>query len=313
MIKYISRNEIDDTKWNGCISSSFNGNLYGYSWFLDSVAEDWSALADDDYKMVFPLVHRTKMGVSYIYQPFFTQQLGLYSTTMLTPEILTGFIMAIPERFKQVEINLNTHNKADESEFQIVPQLNHELDLIHPYEKIYEGYSDNLKRNLKKSGSAGLTIVKSINPDDIIILFRANRGKEIAHLKERNYMRMARLVNTCILKGIADIWGVYDISNQLLAGAFFIRSNKKAIFLFSGLSEAGRQAGAMPFLIDAYIRDHVHKHLTFDFDGSNEPNLARFYKSFGSQECIYQRVYIDRFPSWLSPGIRWAKKIKSYL
>jgi hypothetical protein len=89
-----------------------------------------------------------------------------------------------------------------------------------------------------------------------------------------------------------------------MAGAFFIRSHKKATFLFSGLAEVGRQKSAMPFLIDSYIRESSNKHLTFDFDGSNEPNLARFYKSFGSNEVIYQRVIIDRLPALLKLGYR---------
>ena len=30
---------------------------------------------------------------------------------------------------------------------------------------------------------------------------------------------------------------------------------------------------------------------------SNNPSLARFYKSFGSKEIIYQRVMINRLPA----------------
>lgn len=114
-------------------------------------------------------------------------------------------------------------------------------------------------------------------------------------------------------KGIANIQGVYDQHNQLCAGAFFILSNNKAIFLFSGLNEDGREAGAMPFLIDSFIREYSGRHLTFDFDGSNDPSLARFYKSFGSKECIYQRVVINRMPVVLSLGMNLYKKLLSLL
>jgi len=297
MIRYLERNDIDNEKWNACISRSFNGNLYGYAWFLDIVAQgEWDALVEGDYERIFPLVRRRKFGISYIYQPFFTQQLGLYSVHRLDAEVLGDFIRAIPARFKQVEINLNTLNKADEKDFRLIPQLNHELDLIHSYPKIRENYSENLSRNLKKAEKAELTISKNIRPDDIIDLFRANRGGELKHLRDADYLRLKRLVYTCIYKGIANIWGAYDRRNQLCAGAFFIQSNNKAIFLFSGLSEEGRAAGAMPFLIDSYIRHHAGRHLTFDFDGSNDPNLARFYKSFGSRECVYMRLHLNRLP-----------------
>ena len=136
MISYIERKQIDDVKWNACIDKAFNGNLYGYSWFLDIVGVEWDALVENDYERVFPLVFKKKFGVYYIYQPFFTQQLGLFSTIRLDPAALSLFIRAIPAKFKQAEINLNTLNKADGVEFSLVPQLNHELDLIHSYEKI---------------------------------------------------------------------------------------------------------------------------------------------------------------------------------
>ena len=304
MIRYLLRDEIEESLWDECIRRSFNGNLYGHSWFLDIVARDWNALVEDGYQRVFPLPFRKKYGISYIYQPFFTQQLGLYSRSALSSDILVDFLKAIPEKFRSVEINLNLHNKCDETRFQLLPQLNHELDLIHSYPKISEGYSENLRRNLKKAEKAGLTVFKDPRPETIVDLFRENRGKGIIQLDVEDYRRLLQMVYRCSHKGMADIRGVYNRQNQLIAGAIFIRSHDKTIFLFSGLSDEGREKAAMPHLIDTYIREKASQHLTFDFDGSNDPNLARFYKSFGSKEIIYQRVVIDRLPALARAGRR---------
>jgi hypothetical protein len=309
MIHYYRRKDIDDDKWNAAIDKAFNGNLYGCSWFLDIVGGDWDALVENDYERVFPLVFRKKYGISYIYQPFFTQQLGLYSTTRLAPEALSAFFEAIPPHFRRIEINLNTLNKFDGGEYNLLPQVNHELDLIHGYDKISRDYSENLTRNIRKADKAELSISKNIKPDDIIDLFRQNRGKEIRHLRDADYLKLKRIAYTAMYKGIASIQGVYSRQNQLVAGAFFIRSNNKAIFLFSGLSEEGRRDGAMPFLIDSYIRQHAGQHLTFDFDGSNDPNLSHFYRSFGSKECVYYRLEINRLPFFLNFVLYLYKKL----
>jgi hypothetical protein len=310
LIRFASRHEIDDQKWDNCIQQAFNGNIYGYSWYLDIVALDWGALIEGDYERVFPLVFRKKLGFSYIYQPFFTQQLGLFSRKQLSAEILERFISAIPAQFKMAEINLNTHNNIQSAGIRIVPQLNHELDLIKTFEKIRAGYSENLLRNIKKAERSGLTISPNIKPDEVIRIFRENRGKEIGHLKDADYLRLNRLIYTCLFKKIADIRGVYDAKNQLVAGAFFIIANRKAIFLFSGLTPEGREAGAMPFLIDSFIRVHSGMHLTFDFDGSNDPNLARFYKSFGSRELVYQRIFLERSPGWFGAALKLYRRMK---
>jgi hypothetical protein len=311
VIRYTERKNIEDDKWNACIDRAFNGNLYGYSWFLDIVCDRWDALVENDYERVFPIVFKKKLGISWIYQPFFTQQLGLYSTTKLDTESLSAFIEAIPSKYKKAAINLNTLNKADSGKFRLIPQLNHELDLIHSYDKIREGYSENLVRNIKKAEKAGLNISKNIKPDDIIDLFRQNRGVDFSHLRDKDYIRLKRIAYTAMYKGIANIQGVYDTQNQLVAGAFFILSNTKAIFLFSGLSEEGRNSGAMPFLIDSFIRNHAGQHLTFDFDGSNDPNLARFYKSFGSKECVYQRLEFNRLPLLINVSERLHRVLKN--
>lgn len=310
MIRFIERIDIDEERWNACIEKAFNGNLYGYAWYLDIVGGDgWAGLVENDYERVFPLVYRQKYGIFYIYQPFFTQQLGLFSVTRLDPETLSLFIDAIPSRFRHIEINLNTLNKPDNPAYHLVPQLNHELDLIHGYDKIRKEYSENLVRNLKKAEKEGFSISKNIKPDDIIALFRKNRGQTIHHLRDGDYLRLKRIAYTTMYKGMASIQGVYDRQNELVAGAFFIRSNNKSIFLFSGLSEEGRRGGAMPFLIDSYIRQHAGQQLTFDFDGSNDPHLARFYKSFGSKECAYQRLMIDRLPAYLKFALYLYKKL----
>jgi len=309
MIRYLERDNIDEKKWDTCIQKSFNGNLYGYSWFLDVVAGEWAGLVEGDYERVFPLPFRKKYGIHYIYQPFFTQQLGLYSKSALNTEILSKFLDASLPQFQYIEINLNLHNKADEDRYKVLPQVNHELDLIHSYEKILNRYSDNLQRNLKKASKAGLSIMRNPKPDTIVKLFRDNRGKTIKHLKDNDYQRLLHVVYQSTYKRIADIRGVYDERNSLVAGAFFIRSHKKTIFLFSGLSDEGREKAAMPFLIDSYIRENAGRHLTFDFDGSNDPNLARFYKGFGSKEMIYQRVVIDSLPIYAKVGYRLLKSL----
>ncbi len=311
MIRYLEYKDIDKTRWDDCIKKSFNGNVYAYSWYLDIVAENWDGLIEDDYERVFPLTMGKKFGINYLYQPFFTQQLGVFSKNILTQDVVLQFLEAIPSKFKFVEILLNSYNRVASEKFELSPQVNHELDLIKPYDSLVKSFSKNTRRNINKAKNEGLTILDNIKPETLIELFRENRGRNITHLKDNNYKRLHRLMHSGIYKGIAGIYGAFTKENVLCGGVYFIKSNRKAVFLFSGLSDEGKKAGAMPLLINFFIEKNAVSHLTLDFDGSNDPNLARFYKSFGAKQTTYLKLLINNLPWYLDKTMRIVKQKKS--
>ena len=312
MVQFIKNNEIDKSKWDVCVNNSINGNIYAYSWYLDIVCVGWNALIEDDYISIFPLTGYKKFGVQSIYTPFFTQQLGLFSINAITEEMLIAFIEAIPKYYKSVELNLNLYNVLDNKQYKISNNLNHTLDLNSSYDKNKTNYSDNLKRNLKKAIQACPIIVNDINPEDLITIFKQNKGKDINHLKEADYYRLTLLINKCIEKGVAKVYGVTS-DNELCAGVVFIKTNNRIIFLFSATNNKAKEIYAMPYLIDKIIHDNSETNCTFDFEGSNDKNLARFYKSFGSKEEYYPTIYINKLSLIMNIGIYFYKKAKKYL
>ncbi|KAF0200358.1 MAG: hypothetical protein FD170_3533 [Bacteroidetes bacterium] len=312
-IRHIEHHRIDMAAWDNCISKAVNGNVYAWSWYLDMMSSDWDALVGGDYETVFPLTFRVKAGIHYLYQPFFSQQLGIFSVNPLTPEIIGIFLDAIPRKFNFAEINLNAFNKPDPLKFKVSLNLNHELDLIEPYLEIKNKYKENIKRNISKAGKKGISVSTNVKPEDIISLFRDNRGKDFNHLNEFDYRRLQRLIYQCISQSKAICYGAYSSGNSLCAGAILLFSHRKAIFLFSATNDEARGNGAMSFLIDRFIQDSSGNHITLDFEGSNDKNLARFYRGFGATVITYPSVMINRLP-WpvnLLPGLK--KKLKKLI
>ncbi len=293
MIRFLSHKEIDKTKWDTCVANSVNRIIYAYSWYLDVVCPAWNALVDDDYQSIFPITSNNKLGIHYIYTPFFTQQLGLFSVNPITEEQLMAFLNAIPTQFKYVELNLNLYNIIYSDIISVRTNLNHTLKLNTTYDNIKANYSDNLKRNLKKAMLSEAEIIANINPSELINIFKTNKGKDISHLKEGDYSRLELLINTCIKKGVAHVYGVTK-DKQLCAGAVFIKTNDRIIFLFSATNAVAKEVFAMPLLIDTIIKEHSNSDIIFDFEGSNDKNLARFYKSFGSDEEYYPSICYNR-------------------
>ena len=99
LIEYKKHSEIDRQRWDACIEGSVNRLPYALSWWLDTVCPDWDALVEDDYRAVMPLTRDRKFGFDYLYQPYFTQQLGVFSSLRpVMPEWSSQFLDAIPDK-----------------------------------------------------------------------------------------------------------------------------------------------------------------------------------------------------------------------
>ena len=134
MIKVLKHNKIDKKSWDDCIHKSFNGNVYALSWYLDIIHPEWDALVENNYERVMPLTNSKKFGLSYMFQPFFAQQLGVYSTSQLSQEDVERFINAIPKQYLLTQYRLNSYNKVDYDSEIIAKHRNVELDLIYDYQ-----------------------------------------------------------------------------------------------------------------------------------------------------------------------------------
>jgi len=310
MIHYLEHKNIDFAKWDQCIHRAVNHSVFANSWYLDIVSPAWDALVEDDYDVVFPLTYNRKFGISYLFQPFFTQQLGVFSDRHLTEALVDRFLEAIPKNFLFIQINLNTLNKVDVERHSVTMRLNYELDLIHPYPKLAWGYNQNTRRNLKKALDLKLPVKRKVEPDELIKLFSENFGKKEGKLKYRNYETLRHLMDYCLKNTFSRIIGVYRADDTLCASAFLLYDQDRIIFHFAASNAAARENGAMFLLVDSVIRENAGKSMIFDFEGSVDENVARFYKGFGAQELTYPQVTLSRMPRILENTVNFVKKIR---
>lgn len=299
MIKYIQNKDIDKARYDACIKQSLNSIVYGYSWYLDLVCDDWDVLVQGNYEAVFPLPFRKKFGVTYIHQPDFCQQLGLFSKNNISEGDVKRFIDKIPAKFKLIDQFLNKMSKPSGVKFQ--ERRNLELELMLPYDSIYSSYSKNHKRNLKKAQQHKLSVSNHVDVEELIRIFRDNRGKTVKDWSDDNYQRLKRLYFHLLHNGMAKSYGVYNKFNQLIAGAIFFYDEHRAIFIFSGTGVEAKETNAMLYLVDSFIVENAESQLVLDFEGSMDSGLARFYKGFGATEFKYYFYHKNRLPLHLKP------------
>ena len=286
-IKYISRKNLSIEKYDRCIQQAENSLVYAYSWFLDSVADDWGVLILHDYKVVMPIPYlklKRNLFAKRIYQPDFCQQLGIFSSAFLSQEEALSFF----ETFLSLKPRSYSFNYYDtkhflKERFKLKERINYELDLNNLYKELASNYSTNIKRNLKKANQSELQFTNTI-AFDTFIKFK----KEETHYKTKSKQLkiMQQLVKTAIKQGFGEIYGILK-DEKLLAVAFILNDKRRLISLITATNDLGKKLGAIAFLNDNLIKEHSETKIILDFEGSMISGIARFYKSFGAEVVNY--------------------------
>lgn len=284
MITYVLYKDVDITKYNTCVDQSYNELLYAYSWYLDSIAERWDVLVLEDYQAVMPLPIRKKFGISYVYLPAWTQQLGIFSKDKIDENLVLEFISAIPNQFKLTDLVLNYQNKISNN--ATTQRDNFILPMNESYESLFKNFYKGRKSSIKQAKTANLFAKKANNIQILIRLFKENKGMEL-NKPETDYS----ILESLVLKGISlkkmAIYEVLDEEKNLLGGAVFLKSKQRITLLFSAMNAQGRKNQAMSFLVDFIIQKYAKQPLILDFEGSMIPEIASFYRSFGAKNQPY--------------------------
>lgn len=287
-ISYIKHNAIDKLKWDNCISNSHNHLVYAESWYLDIVcSKQWDALIMGDYDAVMPLPLKRKYGVTYVQQPLWTQQLGVFSSTELKDEVLNKFIDAIPEKLMMISINLNERNVLQYRE--IIQKTNYVLSLNREYDQLIQGYSANTRYMLRRYITSEIAVLESTDVDAFIAFVRANRPVPI---DDKHYITLSEIARYILDKGKGKIILVRK-QGRTIAAALFLISKNRIIYRAGISSSLGKEHKAMFFLLDHVIHQYANSDYIFDFEGSEIKGIAHFFKGFGSTNRPY--FYFRRY------------------
>lgn len=290
-ITYNRRDEIDDNLWNECIKSATNSLVYGHSIYLDEMAYQWHALVLGNYEAVMPLCWKEKFGITYLYQPFVTAQLGVFGQNV-SSDIVLSFLNSIPRKFRLWEFPMNYENKINSSLYKSIVRKNYVLDLNVPYHTLLAGYRPNTLRNISKAKRSMYEVRVDIAYQDIITLAKHGKG-----FRERE--NLERLYQLCTWMNDLEMISCYGIQNRqgkLLSVAIFFVDCHRAYYILPWNDLQSRDSGSSHLLIDKFIEHHSGKDLILDFEGSDVPGLQFFYSGFGAKEENYPMIFYNKLP-----------------
>lgn len=274
MIKYIKRKDIDINKYDACIENSIQSRVYAYSWYLDIVADNWDVLVLNDYEAVMPIPWKQKYFIKYITQPYFCQQLNVYSEEDLKNEVFRDFFNHIPKHFFLIDINLGF--KID---IYVTKKQNFTLSLGADYASIYQNYRKDRKKSLRKAAQGNLKFVDFDTKETLINLYK--NVFNFLDMSEKYFNTINKVMEYCLTNGKGFIRNIF-LNEELLCSGFFLKYNNKIYYLFAASSKNGKQYGATTYLLDSVIKEYSETNYILDLEGSSIPSIANFYKSFGS-------------------------------
>ena len=284
MLRLLKRSEIDDRRWDDCILHSHNSVHYPMSWYLDIVSSGWQGVIYGDYEAVMPVPIKKKMGMSLILQPFLTQQLGVFSSEILSPDILTEFYLIL-KKWNLVVYNVNlTDTSGIPSGLQLSKLPNIELALNKEYSDLSRAFSKNTRRNISKTKRSEL-IIKGVLPDEKVFSFIFNNLRFPYSAKEVDIFK--KVVLKSFSRDEGELIACMNNSNEVIAIGFFVTHKNRITFLGSSSSEEGYDKQAAFLIFDNVIEKYSNKDFILDFEGSKNEGIARFYRGFGGDVTEY--------------------------
>lgn len=280
-IKHFKHSQIDKTRWDHTIRDSANALLYAYSYYLDIVSPGWEALIYNDYEVLMPLPVKSKWGVSYLVQPQYTQQLGLFSKNKIDGALVDAFIREIP--YFSYELHLNEENSFPNKSLK---RRNYLLDLQKDnYQNLYRSFSKNCKRNIGKANANSLQIKENMSIEQFFDFYDATATE---------YEKLNKALGLQIFTEIAKretlkIYTVYH-NEKPISASVQVFSGDRIINLLPISTVEGKKHSAMFLLINHIIELNAGKDLTLDFEGSMIDGIARFYRGFGAKEHFYPHI-----------------------
>jgi len=297
MIQFVRHEDIRKLKWDACIENSQFPTIYAMSWYLDVVAPNWCALIEDDYVSVMPLPIHRKYFINYVYQPFYTQQLGLFHSPHKKYNIVS-YIKQIPKDIHYISFNLNEKNSKC-GRFS-TSSRNYLLDLGSNYTDLKNNYSPYTRRNLKKFYNQQLIIDDAISVDEIVSFMLKNPVTKTLTSNAKLTLSLFKKIKEY---NKAFCYGARDNNGELIAILYIMKSFNRYINILETTNDRGREFRCMFGLLDNFIKLTAGNKVILDFEGSNILGIARFFEGFGAYPVIYPHLHINKLP----PAVRWLK------
>lgn len=289
--------------------------VFAQSWWLDAVCDavdDWQvelALKGEQLIGAWPYLLKEKFGMLLLRNPRLTPYLGPLiffppdvkesNRDSYEYEVTEQLFSALPAAdmwrlsvwpdFKQVGL-------IKRGGVNIGVQQTFLLDLLQTEPVIFQNFKESLRRNIKASEGK---ISIATEPEALADLFRFQEStlSQKGVVQSYNIQHLERLMSACLAHNSGTLW-VASEGEKIQAIVWNVWDENRSYYLMGGMNPDGDNYRAMSALLWHCIREAKKRgNKYFDFEGSMDGGVERFFRSFGGKRTLY--LVLKRDELWL--------------
>lgn len=294
-MRIVEAKDINRQKWSELVDNSPECQSYNSLLYLDSLAENWCAIVQNDYSAGMALPYSIRYGVKGIYTPNFIRSVDWLGEK---PEQIEKIEELIRKNFQRCQLRMTTSMFHDTN-----PGLHYQcLGKDYPLQ-----LNTNAKRLISRAEKENVQLVEVAltEVEDLILNELKNKVKSLKPIDFNRYTHLLNDLPQSNFKAIAA-----KLNGEICAGVLFYKWHSRLVYLKGGGNEVAKNTGAMYALIQYGIELAKSENLNFDFGGSNVEGVRNFNMKFGGKDIPYFEWNWDASPWWFKIMLKWRDSLR---
>lgn len=294
----------DYHQWDVFIEESPQYSIFGYTWYLDALAVDYSILVVEKSGTIIAGMILTKMSKFVYTNALFCKYLGVF----FQDDSKLNFYKAETERRKSVKLLLEElksckifsytfHLNFEDylpfyfQGYKALPNYTYRIDLKQSEENIFSAFYTKLKSELKFALKSDYYIDFEIDFTDFYEVVNKTflrQGSKAPFSQDK----LLNFYDNLKAKNAMHVFGIRAKKEErLMCVAGLVTDKSTAYLILNGIDAANIKRGANELLLWEAIKFSKSLGLeVYDFEGSMLENIESFYRKFGGDRKQYLRI-----------------------
>ncbi|MFP5470629.1 MAG: hypothetical protein ACLGGV_03460 [Bacteroidia bacterium] len=276
-----------------------------YNWFNSVFSDDeWDVVISkkgEEIVGIWPFLISKKMGFKKILTPLMSPYQGPWikypeeqndvNKKAFDKDIIGDLISQLP-RFDEMRLNFHIGFRnwlpLYWNHFKETTRYTFVLKNITDHNNCFRGFKESLRREISKAEKC-LTI-ESFEDIDFFYKKKCEYAKHTGANYKIPYERLIKVYNFIVSNKCGEMLAARDKDGNIHSIILYLMDNVSAYYLHGVTDSSFKTSGSMSLLLwESIKRSSKHVNM-FNFEGSMNPSIERYFRSFGGEQIPYFEI-----------------------